>query len=63
MPGERPDTAAPVARTVWADTDVEPGRRYAYALTALDNAQPPNESAKSPPEEVLVPVRVPETTP
>jgi fibronectin type 3 domain-containing protein len=41
--------------TVYTDRDVRPGAVYRYAVTALDNARRPNESARS----NVVSVRVP----
>jgi len=46
-------TTMPVGR-VYTDRDVRPGTTYRYAVTALDNARRPNESARS--NEVSVPV-------
>ncbi len=47
-------TTMPVGR-VYTDRDVRPGTTYRYAVTALDNARRPNESARS----NVVSVRVP----
>ena len=47
-------TTMPVGR-VYTDRDVRPGTTYRYAVTALDNARRPNESARSD----VVSVRVP----
>ena len=33
--------------TVYADRDVRPGTTYRYAVTAIDRARRPNESARS----------------
>jgi hypothetical protein len=45
--------------TTWVDTAVEPGERFAYAVTAIDFAEPPNESRRSEVKEVSVPVPPP----
>jgi hypothetical protein len=37
----------PAPRTVFTDRDVERGRTYSYAVTAVDRATRPNESARS----------------
>ena len=42
-------TAEPVTATAYQDTEVTPGERYVYRLTALDTAVPPNVSASSEP--------------
>ena len=34
----------PLARPLYLDTDVAPGQRLRYRVTAVDGAQPPNES-------------------
>ena len=36
-----------LGNTTFVDRDVRPGTRYRYAVTALDNARDPNESARS----------------
>src|SRR5262249_61255650 len=36
-----------VTATSWTDTTAQPGIVYSYAVTALDGAQPPNESPQS----------------
>jgi hypothetical protein len=41
--------------TVYLDRDVQPGGTYRYAVTALDRARRPNESAQS----NVISVRVP----
>ena len=41
--------------TVYQDRDVRPGTIYRYAITALDNARRPNESARS----NVITIRVP----
>lgn len=46
-------TPAPVAAASFSDRDRDPETRYFYAVTALDTADPPNESPRSSP----VPVR------
>lgn len=48
-------TPAPVAGTVFIDRSVERGKTYRYAVTAVDRARPPNESARSAPTVVTVP--------
>ena len=40
-------TTAPIRETVYRDTTVSPGVRYAYAVVAVDRATPPNASAQS----------------
>jgi hypothetical protein len=40
-------TATPIRETVYRDTTVKPGVRYAYAVVAVDRAAPPNTSAQS----------------
>jgi fibronectin type 3 domain-containing protein len=47
-------TTMPVG-TVYTDRDVRPGTTYRYAVTALDNARRPNESARSNVVSALVP--------
>lgn len=42
-------TPEPITATTYADTAVEPGRRYVYVVSAVDNATPPNESRWSSP--------------
>jgi fibronectin type 3 domain-containing protein len=42
----------PAGSTVFVDGDVQPGRRYRYAVTAIDRARRPNESPRS--DEVAV---------
>jgi hypothetical protein len=37
----------PLTDTVYSDTTAVPGVRYYYAVTAIDNASPPNESLRS----------------
>ncbi len=44
----------PVSGTSWVDRDVHPGERYAYRITALDQAAPANESGYSTVAEILV---------
>lgn len=44
--------AGPVAGTSWMDRDVAPGKEYTYRITALDQADPANESVYS--EEVAI---------
>jgi hypothetical protein len=48
-PGEnlQPLTPKPVHETTYRDTGVRPGVRYLYAVVAVDNAKPPNQSAMS----------------
>lgn len=41
--------------TSWEDTQVAPAVRYHYAVTALDNGAPPNESEKSEAADVEIP--------
>jgi len=41
--------------TVFTDRDVTQGTRYRYAVTALDRARTPNESARSNEVTVQVP--------
>jgi hypothetical protein len=48
-------TPEPVTRTTFSDDAASPGDRYAYAVTAVDDMEPANESALSVPEEVTVP--------
>ncbi|HEX9859686.1 MAG TPA: fibronectin type III domain-containing protein [Nitrospirota bacterium] len=43
------------ATITYRDTDVRPGAGYTYAVTAVDNATPPNESAPSLPATVAIP--------
>jgi hypothetical protein len=40
-------TAEPIRETTFRDTTAKPGVRYAYAVVAVDNATPPNISARS----------------
>jgi hypothetical protein len=42
-------TPTPIPTSTYADTDVEHGRRYTYVVTAVDGAQPPNQSGWSRP--------------
>jgi fibronectin type 3 domain-containing protein len=45
----RPLTPAPIRETSYRDADVEAGRRYVYAIVAVDSRQPTgNASAPSP---------------
>jgi hypothetical protein len=37
----------PLSETIYTDTTAVPGVRYHYAVTAIDNATPPNESPRS----------------
>jgi len=48
-------TPAPVPATTYADTDVRRGVRYTYVVSAVDTAQPPNESGWSEPAEEALP--------
>lgn len=48
-------TAEPVTSSTYADTDVQRGRRYTYAVSAVDTARPPNESGRSEPAEEALP--------
>ena len=41
--------------TIYTDRDVQPGRTYRYAVTALDRARKANESARSNEASVTVP--------
>ncbi len=43
----RPLSKEPSLNITFTDTEVLPGKTYYYAVTAVDNADPPNESAKS----------------
>jgi hypothetical protein len=43
-----------VPESIYLDTDVEPGQRMIYRVTAVDRASPPNESPPSSTVEVLV---------
>jgi hypothetical protein len=52
-------TPETLTSTTWVDTGVEPGERFAYAVTAVDFAEPPNESPRSEVKEVSVPVPPP----
>jgi fibronectin type 3 domain-containing protein len=45
-------TSEPIPTVLFVDSKVEKGRWYWYAVTALDNAVPPNESRKSEPARV-----------
>lgn len=47
--GEPPQVIGevPLTETVYGDTTAVPGVRYYYAVTAIDNASPPNESPRS----------------
>jgi hypothetical protein len=40
-------TPDPIPSTTYADTAIQPGVRYTYVVSAVDGAQPPNESAWS----------------
>ena len=40
-------TPSPIAETTYADTEVSRGVTYTYAITAVDNVKPPNESERS----------------
>lgn len=42
-----PLTPSPVRETTFRDTTVQAGMRYVYAVVAVDNATPPNQSAES----------------
>ena len=48
-PGDPVDrlTPQPIRETTFRDTAVKPGRRYVYAVVAVDTATPPNTSAPS----------------
>jgi len=46
---------APTDRITYKDADVKPGLEYSYAVTAVDNAVPPNESGRSGEISVKVP--------
>jgi len=48
-------TAKPIAATTYADPDVRKGKRYTYVVSAVDGAQPPNESVWSEPAEETMP--------
>ena len=37
-------TTSPISETTFRDQDIQPGQVYFYAITAVDNASPPNES-------------------
>jgi hypothetical protein len=43
----RPLTKTPIKETTFRDDSAKPGVRYVYAVTAIDNAKPPNVSAES----------------
>ena len=43
----RPLFATPITETTYRDTTAEAGRRYVYAVVAVDTASPPNRSAES----------------
>ena len=43
----RPLFNEPSNNITYSDTSVEPGKTYYYAVTTVDNADPPNESARS----------------
>ena len=43
----QPITPAPIRETTYRDTAVRAGRRYVYAIVAVDSATPPNTSAES----------------
>jgi hypothetical protein len=48
-PGDKllPLTPAPIRETTFRDTAVQTGVRYVYAVIAVDNAVPPNQSPQS----------------
>jgi hypothetical protein len=46
-----PLTPAPIRETTYRDTTVQAGVRYVYAVIAVDNAVPPNQSPQSAPTE------------
>jgi hypothetical protein len=48
-PGDRllPLTPSPIRETTFRDTTVQTGVRYVYAVIAVDNAVPPNQSPQS----------------
>jgi hypothetical protein len=48
-------TPVPIPATTYADTDVRRGVRYTYVVSAVDTAQPPNESGWSEPAEEALP--------
>lgn len=50
-----PLTSSPVRTTTYVDRAVERGRAYRYAVTAVDRASRPNESARSEPVTAAVP--------
>ncbi len=52
-------TPAGVQKTAWSDLEAAAGRRYAYAISAVDQADPPNESERSVPSEITVPQAAP----
>ena len=43
----QPLFAAPIVETMYKDATAEPGKRYVYAVVAVDTASPPNRSAAS----------------
>jgi hypothetical protein len=53
--GFRPLAGEPFNRITYSDTGVEPGKTYYYAVTAVDDATPPNESAMSAEVSVTMP--------
>jgi len=50
----RPLTSAPVSGTSYRDADVRVGGTYTYAVVAIDRAEPPNASAGSNRETVVI---------
>ncbi|MGH9385282.1 MAG: hypothetical protein ACRD2N_13450 [Vicinamibacterales bacterium] len=48
-PGDRllPLTPAPIRETTYRDAAAQPGIRHVYAVVAVDNANPPNQSLQS----------------
>lgn len=57
-PDFRPLPGMPVKGITYTDADVREGGAYAYAVSALDNAAPPNESLLSEEAGVVVPSAV-----
>jgi hypothetical protein len=49
----QPLVESPIAEPMYRDTTVTPGRRYLYAVVAVDRADPPNRSAPSATVEVV----------
>jgi fibronectin type 3 domain-containing protein len=43
----KPLTPEPIHETSYRDTAVQQGRSYIYAVVAIDNATPPNQSEES----------------